>query len=245
MSGSENILDSCTPSHAVCTPGRIGSVQNVPHVALLPLSSNISDVHSSSSSPCESRSSSVAKTSRSHGVSAHVLSVGDYQSLIDHGWRRSGGWLYRPELKETCCRAYTIRLETEKFAPTRGQKRVERKLEAYLCGGGGKDAADADADAARRGGGKSADAPAGDAAATAIEAAVRRALTAAGSTPGSSQRTLETRASPRASPSPATSPRAPGTRGLTRAAGAWRASRRRRRRGLRGVPYEAMISGWS
>ena len=145
--------------------------------------SSFIDDHGAYSSTC-GYCSSVAKTSRSHGVSAHVLSVGDYQSLIDHGWRRSGGWLYRPELKETCCRAYTIRLETEKFAPTRGQKRVERKLEAYLCGGGGKDAADADADAARRGGGKSADAPAGDAAATAIEAAVRRALTAAGSTPG-------------------------------------------------------------
>ena len=34
--------------------------------------------------------SSTADNFRSHGMQAHTLTVDDYQSLIDHGWRRSG-----------------------------------------------------------------------------------------------------------------------------------------------------------
>lgn len=40
---------------------------------------------------------------------AESLTVADYQALIDRGWRRSGRYLYKPVMEETCCPQYTIR----------------------------------------------------------------------------------------------------------------------------------------
>ncbi|ACO65052.1 predicted protein, partial [Micromonas commoda] len=57
-----------------------------------------------------------------------------YQHLIDRGWRRSGNWMYQPVLDRTCCPPYTIRLDVHRFAPTKSQKKVERRLRAYLEG---------------------------------------------------------------------------------------------------------------
>ena len=43
------------------------------------------------------------------GMWAHVMSPSDYQDLIDRGWRRSGLYCYKPNMKKTCCPMYTIR----------------------------------------------------------------------------------------------------------------------------------------
>ena len=69
---------------------------------------------------------------RSHGMHAHACTVEDYQALIDRGWRRSGTWLYKPALDNTCCPAYTIRLDVHRFVPNKAQRRVERRFRAYL-----------------------------------------------------------------------------------------------------------------
>ena len=69
---------------------------------------------------------------RSHGMHAHACTVEDYQALIDRGWRRSGTWLYKPALDDTCCPAYTIRLDARRFVPNKVQRRVERRFRAYL-----------------------------------------------------------------------------------------------------------------
>jgi len=63
------------------------------------------------------------KTSFSHGMWGHVLTPQDYQDLIDRGWRRSGKYVYKPTMKETCCPQYTIRCSAIDF---------------QLGGGGGK-----------------------------------------------------------------------------------------------------------
>lgn len=52
---------------------------------------------------------------------AHVLTVWDYQQLLDLGWRRSGHLLYRPVLERSCCPPHTIRLDTHKFQPSKVQ----------------------------------------------------------------------------------------------------------------------------
>ena len=72
----------------------------------------------------------------------HEVAVDDYQALIDRGWRRSGVWLYRPTLDDTCCPPYTIRLDARRFAPDKAQRRVERRFRAFLDG---RDDANADA----------------------------------------------------------------------------------------------------
>lgn len=56
------------------------------------------------------------------------LDVADYQELLDAGWRRSGNYLYRPDLKKTCCPPYVIRLQVNQFEPSSTHKRVLKRL---------------------------------------------------------------------------------------------------------------------
>ncbi|KAF8071041.1 ATE1 [Scenedesmus sp. PABB004] len=73
-------------------------------------------------------------TSVSHGMHAYRLTVHDYQELLDQGWRRSGRFLYKPDLEQTCCRQYTIRLDVRQYQPSRAHKRLLRKWEQFLDG---------------------------------------------------------------------------------------------------------------
>jgi Arginine-tRNA-protein transferase, N terminus len=56
--------------------------------------------------------------------------------LLDQGWRRSGKFLYRPENDVTCCRLYTIRLDTTRFVPSKQQCRLMRRWQRFLDGAG-------------------------------------------------------------------------------------------------------------
>lgn len=67
-------------------------------------------------------------TSRNFGVWAHRLDVRDYQALLDAGWRRSGAYLYRPDLGTTCCPSFVIRLDAFRYVPSVSQKRVLKRL---------------------------------------------------------------------------------------------------------------------
>ncbi|KAF8365300.1 ate-1 [Pristionchus pacificus] len=71
-------------------------------------------------------------SSVSLGAWGHKLNVIDYQILLNGGWRRSGSYLYKPNLEKTCCPQYTIRLDVDKFILSRTQKRVLRNMQVYL-----------------------------------------------------------------------------------------------------------------
>ncbi|RAL36928.1 unnamed protein product [Cuscuta campestris] len=73
-------------------------------------------------------------TSASHGLMAIRLSVDDYQALLDRGWRRSGCYLYKPEMESTCCPSYTIRIKADDFVPSKEQCRVTKRMERFLEG---------------------------------------------------------------------------------------------------------------
>ncbi|KAF7830959.1 arginyl-tRNA--protein transferase 2-like [Senna tora] len=77
---------------------------------------------------------SPGRTSISHGLWAHSLTVNDYQDLLDRGWRRSGCFLYKPEMERTCCPSYTIRLKASDFVPSKEQLRVSKRLQRFLDG---------------------------------------------------------------------------------------------------------------
>ncbi|KAI4306814.1 hypothetical protein L6164_030059 [Bauhinia variegata] len=77
---------------------------------------------------------SPGRTSVSHGLWAHSLTVDDYQGLLDRGWRRSGCFLYKPEMERTCCPSYTIRLKASDFVPSKEQQRVSRRMQRFLDG---------------------------------------------------------------------------------------------------------------
>ncbi|KAK9742364.1 hypothetical protein RND81_03G167000 [Saponaria officinalis] len=74
------------------------------------------------------------RSSISHGLWARSLTIADYQDLLDRGWRRSGCFLYKPEMESTCCPSYTIRLKADRFTPSKEQQRVFRRMQRYVDG---------------------------------------------------------------------------------------------------------------
>ncbi|ERN09771.1 hypothetical protein AMTR_s00029p00239110 [Amborella trichopoda] len=79
---------------------------------------------------CKSNS----RSSLAHGMGARSITVDDYQELLDRGWRRSGSFIYKPEMEKTCCPLYTIRLKVDDFVPSKEQIRVSRRMQRYLDG---------------------------------------------------------------------------------------------------------------
>ncbi|XP_059458066.1 arginyl-tRNA--protein transferase 2-like [Corylus avellana] len=77
---------------------------------------------------------SPGRTSVSHGLWAHSMTVDDYQDLLDMGWRRSGSFLYKPEMERTCCPSYTIRQRAADFIHSKEQLRVSRRMQRFLDG---------------------------------------------------------------------------------------------------------------
>lgn len=71
----------------------------------------------------------------SRGMWTHSLTVDDYQALLDRGWRRSGKYTYKPSMSVTCCPLYTIRCIAKEFHPSKGQKKVAKKIIKYLKNG--------------------------------------------------------------------------------------------------------------
>ena len=89
---------------------------------------------------------------------ADELEVSVYQDMLDWGWRRSGTFLYKvgikqrcslisfdsfvlvtlialqPLMPETCCCAYTIRLDVTKFQPNKRQRKLLSKLDNLTKG---------------------------------------------------------------------------------------------------------------
>ncbi|XP_015003830.2 arginyl-tRNA--protein transferase 1 isoform X12 [Macaca mulatta] len=73
--------------------------------------------------------------SRSNGMWAHSMTVQDYQDLIDRGWRRSGKYVYKPVMNQTCCPQYTIRCRPLQFQPSKSHKKVLKKMLKFLARG--------------------------------------------------------------------------------------------------------------
>ncbi|XP_054516521.1 arginyl-tRNA--protein transferase 1 isoform X4 [Pan troglodytes] len=73
--------------------------------------------------------------SRSNGMWAHSMTVQDYQDLIDRGWRRSGKYVYKPVMNQTCCPQYTIRCRPLQFQPSKSHKKVLKKMLKFLAQG--------------------------------------------------------------------------------------------------------------
>ncbi|XP_020290235.1 arginyl-tRNA--protein transferase 1 isoform X1 [Pseudomyrmex gracilis] len=71
-------------------------------------------------------------TNVSHGLWAHVLTVQDYQCLIDRGWRRSGCYCYKPTMNQTCCPQYTIKCEALDFKISKSQKKILKRMSKFL-----------------------------------------------------------------------------------------------------------------
>ncbi|GHJ84169.1 hypothetical protein NliqN6_0571 [Naganishia liquefaciens] len=62
------------------------------------------------------------RSSRSYGMTSVQMAPRIYQDLIDRGWRRSGTYVYHPDMANTCCPQYTIRLDALQFDPGKDKK---------------------------------------------------------------------------------------------------------------------------
>nr|CAG4645528.1 EOG090X06AF [Lynceus sp. MCZ IZ 141354] len=71
----------------------------------------------------------------SHGMWASVLTVEDYQALIDRGFRRSGCYCYKPAMDKICCPQYTIRCLASDFKLGKSHKKVLKRMHKFLATG--------------------------------------------------------------------------------------------------------------
>lgn len=55
------------------------------------------------------------------------LSFQRYEQLIKQGWRRSGSFMYKPDLLRSCCRQYTIRTNYEMFVDDKYYNKSNKK----------------------------------------------------------------------------------------------------------------------
>ncbi|RWS25819.1 Arginyl-tRNA--protein transferase 1-like protein [Leptotrombidium deliense] len=69
------------------------------------------------------------------GVWAHFLTANNYQLMIDRGWRRSGKYCYKPDLKKSCCPPYTIKCDVLNFKLSKSQKKILNNVYRFLVFG--------------------------------------------------------------------------------------------------------------
>ncbi|KAH9850700.1 arginine-tRNA-protein transferase [Lenzites betulinus] len=63
---------------------------------------------------------------------AMQLSCRVYQEMIDRGWRRSGTYCYKPDLRRSCCPQYTIKLDALEFKPSKSQRKLLNRWNRFV-----------------------------------------------------------------------------------------------------------------
>ncbi|KAF8897435.1 arginine-tRNA-protein transferase [Infundibulicybe gibba] len=86
-------------------------------------------------SPPEKRSSPPTSSHHAAGLSTTLLSCNVYQAMIDHGWRRSGTYCYKPDLRPSCCPNYTIRLDALAFKLSKSQRKLVNRWNRFILDG--------------------------------------------------------------------------------------------------------------
>ncbi|KZW04451.1 hypothetical protein EXIGLDRAFT_828319 [Exidia glandulosa HHB12029] len=66
------------------------------------------------------------------------LGVQAYQKMIDRGWRRSGEYLYKPQMRQSCCPQYTIKLDALQFAPSKSMRKIVHRWNKFVSHGDDK-----------------------------------------------------------------------------------------------------------
>ncbi|KAI0306980.1 arginine-tRNA-protein transferase [Multifurca ochricompacta] len=66
---------------------------------------------------------------------AYRMSCSVYQMMIDRGWRRSGSYCYKPDLKRSCCPQYTIKLDATEFKASKSQRKLVNRWTRFVLGG--------------------------------------------------------------------------------------------------------------
>lgn len=73
---------------------------------------------------------------RSTALEAIRISCTVYQGMIDRGWRRSGTYCYKPDLRRSCCPQYTIKLDALAFSPSRSHRKLIYRWNRFIIDDG-------------------------------------------------------------------------------------------------------------
>lgn len=73
--------------------------------------------------------------SRIYCFHVHSMPVETYGKLMEIGFRRSGKFMYKPDIRNSCCPQYTIRLDANKVEVSKEQRKILRKFNRFACGG--------------------------------------------------------------------------------------------------------------
>ena len=68
------------------------------------------------------------------GFQAENMTVETYDKLCNMGFRRSGRFIYKPDLLRSCCRLYTIRTRPDQVQITKEFKKCIRKFAKFIDG---------------------------------------------------------------------------------------------------------------
>lgn len=66
------------------------------------------------------------------GFHCESITIETYDKLCNNGWRRSGNFIYKPDLLRTCCRLYTIRTKPDQVQLTKEMKSVVKKFRKFI-----------------------------------------------------------------------------------------------------------------
>ncbi|KAF8493516.1 arginine-tRNA-protein transferase [Gautieria morchelliformis] len=98
--------------------------------------------YSSTCGYCGAQPGTRSPSASSHSYGAYPMDELDcfvYMDMLDQGWRRSGKFLYKPDMKRTCCPQYTIRSDALAFSPSRSQRQVTNRWTRYVLEGDKQD----------------------------------------------------------------------------------------------------------
>ncbi|KAK0206531.1 arginine-tRNA-protein transferase [Desarmillaria ectypa] len=107
------------------------------------MSSNVVSIvapYGTSSSTCGycspfSERSATSTSRHSASLSAIQLSCSVYQDMVNRGWRRSGTYCYKPDMKNSCCPQYPIILDTLAFKPSKSQRKLVNRWNRFVVQG--------------------------------------------------------------------------------------------------------------
>ncbi|KAK7203793.1 arginine-tRNA-protein transferase [Myxozyma melibiosi] len=74
------------------------------------------------------------------GFSALSLTAADYQEFMDRGYRRSGTFMYKPDLLHSCCPQYAIRLRVSDYKPSKEHRQTINRFNRFVLGAEYEDA---------------------------------------------------------------------------------------------------------
>lgn len=73
--------------------------------------------------------------SRIYCFNVRSMPIETYGKLMETGFRRSGKFMYKPDIRNSCCPQYTIRLDANKVVVSKEQRKILRKFNRFACGG--------------------------------------------------------------------------------------------------------------